>query len=37
MGSGYRTTGEKWLALSAAAWARERKRAAKEALRERTA
>jgi replication initiator protein RepSA len=33
MGSGYRTTGEKWLALSAAAWARERKRVAKEELR----
>jgi replication initiator protein RepSA len=32
-GSGYRTQGEKWLALSAAAWARERKRVAKEAMR----
>jgi hypothetical protein len=32
-GSGYRTQGEKWLALSAAAWARERKRVAREELR----
>jgi hypothetical protein len=30
LGAGYRTTGEKWLALSSAAWARERKRTAKE-------
>jgi hypothetical protein len=31
-GSGYRTTGEKWLALSAAARARERREVAKEEL-----
>ena len=31
-GSGYWTTGERWLALSAAARARERKQAANEAL-----
>jgi replication initiator protein RepSA len=34
MGSGHRTTGEKLLALSAAAWARERRAAAREAMRE---
>jgi hypothetical protein len=33
-GSGYRTTGERWLALSAAARAREWKQAAREALQE---
>jgi hypothetical protein len=33
-GSGYRTQGEKWLALSAAAWAREQREAAREAVRE---
>jgi hypothetical protein len=32
-GAGYRTTGERWLALSSAAWAREQKRVAREELR----
>lgn len=32
-GSGYRTQGEKWLAMSAAAWARERRQVAKDEMR----
>jgi hypothetical protein len=37
VGRGYRTTGEAWLAASAAAWAREARRIAKEELRTTTA
>jgi hypothetical protein len=37
VGSGYATEGERWLALSAAARAREQRRAAWEELRTRTA
>jgi hypothetical protein len=33
VGSGYATEGERWLALSAAAWAREQRRVAWEELR----